>query len=208
MATSPTKNFTSQLPPERPDPIVLIVPLVLKLIVYCWLIWFFIQAIDAFYEYMPGDAWPFMLNMFRMWTFLPIHEAGHLFFTPLGTTMMFLGGSILQILLPLLWSLLGFRKRWQTAPFALFWVGENMMDVSLYVRDAPTRYLPLLGGHASRHDWYNILVGWDAVKHSGTLADILFFFGALVCMVSIIAGISWAIMRYLHPPPPQTLSTD
>jgi hypothetical protein len=137
-----------------------------------------------------------------MWTFLPIHEAGHLFFMPFGTVMMFLGGSILQILLPLLWFALAARQRSAVAPFPLFWVGENLMDVSLYLRDAPVRQLPLLGGHRSGHDWFNILSRWDLLGAAEPMADILYITGFLVAAAAIAAGITVAVRRYRRPPVP------
>lgn len=192
--TSPRADF--------PDPIVGRTLLAARCALYLWLAYVLYQAAITFISYTPGAPWPFLLSMIRMWTFLPIHEAGHLFFMPFGTVVMFLGGSILQVLLPLLWFGIALRQRSSVAPFPLFWVGENFMDVSLYVRDAPVRQLPLLGGHASRHDWFNILSRWDLLGATESMADILYLAGLLVSAAAIAAGVTLAVRSYLHPPPP------
>lgn len=183
---------------DDPDPLVRRAILVLRLALYLWLAYVLTQAISAFSSYTPGQQWPFLLAMLRMWTFLPIHEAGHLFFMPFGTVMMFLGGSILQILLPLAWFAIALRQRSSVAPFPLFWVGENIMDVSLYIRDAQVRHLPLLGGHRSGHDWFNILSRWDLLEAAVPAADISFVFGLLVCISAIVAGMGLALRSYRH----------
>ena len=114
---------------------------------------------------------------------------------------MFLGGSLLQVLLPLAWFLVAVRQRSDAAPFPLFWVGENMKDVSLYMRDAPVRQLPLLGGHKSGHDWFNIFSRWDMLQSADTISDVTFIFGILVCVGAIAAGCALAGRRFRNPIP-------
>ena len=185
------------------DPLVLRVLLALRCALYLWLTYFLFQAATTFISYTPGQPWPFLLSMVRMWTFLPIHEAGHLFFGPFGTVVMFLGGSILQVLLPLLWFLLALKQRSDVAPFPLFWAGENLLDVSLYIRDATLRQLPLLGGHRSGHDWFNILSRWDLLASAETIADVTYMCGIMICVAAIAAGITLSVRSYRHPPPMQ-----
>lgn len=186
---------------DLPDPSVSRALLAARCALYCWLSYVLYQASIAFLSYTPGTAWPFLLSMIRMWTFLPIHEAGHLFFMPFGTVMMFLGGSLLQVLLPAAWFALALRQRSTVAPFPLFWTGENIMDVSLYLRDAPVRQLPLLGGHKSGHDWFNILSRWDLLGAAGPIADVLYILGLLVSAAAVAAGLTLAVRAYRNPPP-------
>jgi hypothetical protein len=174
-------------------------PLVLKLAVYVWLSYFFYQAVTTFYEYRPGQSWPLMLSIIRTFTFLPIHEAGHFIFILFGKTLYILGGSFWQIMFPLLWFIIAFNRRSAVAPFALFWVGENMMDISLYMRDAPVRQLPLLGGHKSGHDWYNLFSEWNLLDSAGTFANIFYFLGAIICIGAIAAGVYLSFRSFLRP---------
>jgi hypothetical protein len=192
--------------PTRPtlqmDPLERYVPLGLKAFVYLILAIYLIQAADVFYEYVPGTHWPFLLMAIRNGIFLFIHEGGHFLFMFFGDTLHFLGGSFWQIVFPLLSFILAVRKRSHfIAPFALFWVGTNMMDVSLYMRDAPIRLLPLLGGHKSWHDWWNLFRKWDMLDSAGAVADLFYFLGLFVSIVAIGGGVYLAIHRFLNPIP-------
>jgi hypothetical protein len=187
------------------DPLERWAPLALKLTLYGFLTYYFYQASITFVEYRPLQHWPTLLSTFRMFTFLPIHEAGHLFFSFFGRTTMILGGSIMQVLLMLIWFLIALRERSHVAPFPLYWVGINLMDVSLYVRDAQFRALPLLGGDSSGHDWYNLLTQWNALDSAGTIADVLYLSGVAVAGGAIATGIFLAFTRFVHvviPPVP------
>jgi hypothetical protein len=84
-------------------------------------------------------------------------------------------------------------------------VGENFMDVSLYMRDAPLRQLPLLGGHISRHDWYNLFTDWNMLESAESVADAVFFAGILLCIGAIGSGIVLSVKAFLHP---QIQATD
>lgn len=176
--------------------------------VYAFLIVIFYQAADAFDEYTFGKSWPGLLNVIRTFTFLPIHEAGHFLFGFAGRTIMLLAGSGFQILLPLLWCAVAASQRSQTAPFALFWVGENCMDVSLYIRDAQHRALPLLGGSSTGHDWYNLLSGWDALGSAEGIADIVYYSGMSICLAAIVLGLILALITYVRSSRPAGLQAS
>ena len=190
------------------DPIERLIPFALKLLMYGWLCYFFYQAVITYDDYTAGKQWPFMLSMFRMWTFLPMHEAGHFLFALFGRTLTILGGSFWQIMFPLLWFLIALKQRSHVAPFALFWAGENMMDVSLYMRDAPWRLLPLLGGHKSGHDWYNLFTMWDAMDSAETFADMFFYGGILICLCAIGAGVFLAVRSFVASSKPITTTVE
>ena len=193
---------TTTRPTLQMDPLERYVPLGLKGFVYLILVIYLIQAADVFYEYVPGTHWPFLLMAIRNGIFLFIHEGGHFLFMFFGDTLHVLGGSFWQIVFPLLSFIMAVRKRSHfIAPFALFWVGTNMMDVSLYMRDAPIRLLPLLGGHKSWHDWWNLFRKWEMLDSAGTVADLFYFTGLLVSIVAIGGGIYLAIDRFLNPLP-------
>ena len=188
-----------QAPPPVPlDPVERYVPLLFKAAVYALLTVFFFQALDAFYEYRPGMRWGNFLFIFRTFTFLPLHEGGHFLFRFFGRTLYVLGGSFWQIVFPLLWFIIAFRQRSQVFPFALFWVGENMMDVSLYIRDAPVRMLPLLGGDKTGHDWHYLLSQWGEMDSAGTLADFMYYGGVITCIGAIATGIALALITFIQ----------
>ena len=61
---------------------------------------------------------------------LPFHEAGHLLFMPFGRFMMFLGGTLGQILMPIICLAMFLLKTRDPfgASVALWWTAENFMD--------------------------------------------------------------------------------
>lgn len=188
--------------PQPRDPLERYVPLGLKLAVYLLLVVYLFQAAEAFYEYIPGQPWPFLLRTIRNGIFLFIHEGGHALFFLFGRTLTILGGSFWQVAFPLLSFIIAVRKSSHfVAPFALFWVGTNMMDVSLYMRDAPVRRLPLLGGHKAGHDWWNLFREWGILDSAGTWADVFYFGGLAIAIGAIGWGIYLSVERFFNPLP-------
>jgi ribosomal protein L40E len=125
---------------------------------------------------------------------LPFHEAGHLLFIPLGRFMTILGGSLGQILMPLI--CLGTFVIKTHDPFgasvALWWTAESFMDIAPYINDARDMDLMLLGGVTGKetdgHDWNNILtmLGWLEYDHR--LAHLTYNFGILLMVTSFAWG--------------------
>ena len=104
---------------------------------------------------------------------LPFHEAGHVFFMPFGRFMTVLGGTLGQILMPLI-CLATFLLKTRdpfAASVALWWTAENFMDTAPYINDARTLELMLLGGVTGQevegHDWEYLLgtLGWLRYDH-------------------------------------------
>ncbi len=200
---SPLRHNTSRRTyTSQGDPLERWIPLGLKIFVYFLLLVYLIQAAEAFYEYVPGRSWPFLLAAIRNGIFLFIHEGGHALFMFFGRTLNILGGSFWQIMFPLLSFVIALRNRSHfIAPFALFWVGTNMMDVSLYMRDAPVRMLPLLGGHKVGHDWWNLFRQWEMLDSAGAWADFFYFTGLLISIAALAGGVYLAVQRFLNPIP-------
>ena len=121
---------------------------------------------------------------------LPFHEFGHVIFGPFGTFMMFLGGSLFQIMLPLL-PLFAFMVRQRdnfAASIMLWWVGQNFIDVSVYIADAPSRALPLINGNEDSHDWWNLLSMSNSLDSAGTYANLCFVLGVLIMLLANVWG--------------------
>lgn len=131
-----------------------------------WTVTFVLVPACAYFLFVDWDA-PGLVGapwlLFHSLDLL-VHEAGHFFFQFFGRTMMIAGGSLLQILLPgiVAWSALTWGSR---AGFQLgmFWLGQCLIDVSIYAADAEARAIPLIGNLSrDHHDWYNLLqpIGW------------------------------------------------
>ena len=97
------------------------------------------------------------------WKFLDgvnliIHEAGHMVFMPFGEFMMIAGGSLFQVIMPAAFVYYFFREcKFFSASLVLFWVGQSLINVSVYANDAQAMNLPLLGGGDAIHDWNYLL---------------------------------------------------
>src|SRR5512142_68781 len=120
--------------------------------VLAYLTLFIVTAYDpAAGNYHP----PFLLWMLDTLN-LFIHEAGHFFMRPFGMWMYVFGGSFVQVLLPLLLLVVTWRQKPWQAPLPAFWLGESMVNVSVYISDAPVRKLHLIAGGLI-HDWHWLL---------------------------------------------------
>lgn len=93
---------------------------------------------------------------------LIFHEAGHIIFSPFGPFMTAFGGSLLQVLVPVIAAVAFIR---QDDPFSAaicaWWAGQNLVDLAPYIAYARSLALVLLGGRTGAevegHDWEFIL---------------------------------------------------
>lgn len=117
---------------------------------------------------------------------LPIHETGHLLFSPFGDVPQLLGGSLFQIVLPLIFAGAFGRRGDRFAAFAcLWWTAHSCWDVSIYIGDARSRVLPLLGDDPDAHDWFNLLGIWDRLGEDRLWAARLRQVGTLLCLGAV-----------------------
>lgn len=116
---------------------------------------------------------------------LPIHEAGHLVFSPFGRTLSIWGGTLLQLIFPAVFCGY-FALRGETAgtAFTAFWFGESLRYSSVYIGDARAMVLPLVGG--GEHDWNTILGDLGLLGSDRTIADLVGFFGWAVMILSTL----------------------
>jgi hypothetical protein len=125
---------------------------------------------------------------------LPFHEAGHLFFRPLGRFMTSLGGSLGQLSMPLVCfaALLIVKRDNFGASACLWWFGENFIDLAPYINDARALSLPLLGGNTGRgapygfHDWEFILSETGLLRHDHLLAGVAHKLGVLFMALALV----------------------
>jgi len=138
---------------------------------------FMIHGVD--WEYIGGS---FMHNIN-----LAFHEFGHVLFMPFGHFMMILGGSLFQIMMPLI-ALFSFSLQMRdnfAAAIMLWWTGQSFIDVAPYIADAKYRALPLIRGMGEEsHDWGNLLTMLNRVDSAGTYANLAFTMGCLLMLLS------------------------
>ena len=117
---------------------------------------------------------------------LVIHEAGHVFAIILPRFFQILAGSALQVILPAACALTFLHQR-QIASFAvaLFWTGESITDVAIYMADAKKQALPLLGGDGTVHDWNYLLAQLHLLGWAQSLGRLTFGVGILLIAAAL-----------------------
>lgn len=141
-----------------------------------------------------------VMNTFIHGPNLIFHEAGHIFFMPFGEFMTILGGSLFQCFFP--FSLIFvFLRQEQPSPlgalFALWWTGQNMTDVALYISDASTRSLPLIGGMSEEaHDWGNLLTMMNLLEYDHIIALMVHYIGMGCMLLTFLIGLKLIIEKY------------
>jgi hypothetical protein len=105
---------------------------------------------------------------------LIFHEMGHVVFSPFGRTLTILGGTILQLFVPIAAAIhLGF---WQRDGFGFgvctSWLSFSLWNVATYMADALRDELPLvsLGDGEPSHDWGTLLTEWHVLNHADHFA--------------------------------------
>jgi hypothetical protein len=138
--------------------------------------------------YKP-DEWHFLDNVN-----LVIHEAGHIVFMPFGEFVMIAGGSLFQVIVPLVFCGYFFwRGQYYAGCLTAFWPGESILNVSVYARDAVEMQLPLLGGQDSIHDWNYMLDRLGMLGSTATIAGLIRFAGALTIIAALVGAIYFAL---------------
>ena len=118
---------------------------------------------------------------------LPIHETGHIVFGMFGELITALGGSLFQVIVPVIFVGYFLRRREQyAASVALWWVAENLWYVATYVADAQEQALPLVGG--GEHDWAFILAELDVLRYDDRIAAMIRFVGIVLFGIAILWG--------------------
>ncbi len=144
---------------------------------------------------------------------LPIHEAGHLVFRPLGELPMIAGGTILQCLAPIA---AGVYLRWKQddafgAAFCLGWFATNCFDAGTYAADARGMLnLPLVsfGGQSfgadGGGDWTRLLGHFGLLERDQAISRAWRALGTASMLLALAYGawLCWLIARVRQGPPP------
>jgi hypothetical protein len=129
---------------------------------------------------------------------LMIHEAGHPLFGILGgggedgfgRTLMVLGGTLLELIVPFVCAVYFFfqRQAYGTA-FCGFWFSENLLYIANYMSDARTASQPLVGGDES--DWTILFTQWNVLVRDTQIAAVTRTIGWL----GMLAAVAWFAYR-------------
>ena len=121
-----------------------------------------------------------------------IHETGHLVFGPLGEVIGAAGGTMFQLIVPgvFVWY---FARRGDrhAATVPLWWIAQNLWNISVYVRDARVQELPLVGG--GEHDWAFLLGRFGVLAHDQGIGRGVHAIGVILYLVAVGSGIKFAL---------------
>lgn len=130
---------------------------------------------------------------------LVFHEAGHLIFSPLGQFITVLGGSLMQVLIPVIAAIAFIRQQQPFgAAICVWWAGQNLIDLAPYIADARALQLVLLGGRTGAevegHDWEFILTRLRLVHRDQAIGRAAHALG-MVIMIGSLAFAARSIVR-------------
>ena len=159
-----------------------------------------------FRDYMPlpegwgrVETWLFPLSMAD----LAFHEAGHPVFGILGFGNQFItaaGGTLMQLLIPSI-CMFEFARRRSFAGilFVLFWLGENLINISYYMADARQQVIILItgmsGSEGGMHDWHTMLGALGLSGYCVGLGQTVFFAGCFLMALAPLCGFFAFIRR-------------
>jgi hypothetical protein len=124
---------------------------------------------------------------------LVIHEGGHFFFSWFGHTLMILGGTLGELLVPLFCAIYFFWQREATGfAFCSFWFFENFPYIGTYMADARTGVLPLVGSEES--DWTILFGQWGLLLQDQKIGGTIRILGWLG-MIAIFAWLAFRMRR-------------
>lgn len=104
-----------------------------------------------------------------------IHEAGHSVFGIFGDTMGLWGGTIGQLLPPIIAAIFfWWQKSLVSVAVVLLWFFENFFMIAGYMATARSEGPVVMGVTGiGIHDWWMILVRWRALQYDTTIAAIV-----------------------------------
>jgi hypothetical protein len=145
-----------------------------------------LAAYALFLAYALADRSGFLFIDFAN---LMIHECGHPLFSWFGNTIMIMGGTLAELIVPLACAAYFFVKR--DAPgftFSGFWFFENFLYIGVYMADARAQALPLVG--SGDHDWAILFGKWGLLPQDQKIGHATRFLGWLG-MLGVAGWFAW-----------------
>lgn len=132
--------------------------------------------------------------------FLPIHEGGHLLFRWFGDVPMVMGGTLLQLLVPLSLAVyFVFHRHTTGAAFCAFFFFENFLNVAVYMADARAQalqYVTVGDPEFAEHDWFVMFSWLGLLERDTSIAAAVRFLGWL----GKLGVVAWLVRRArAHP---------
>ena len=113
--------------------------------------------------------------------------------------MSMAGGTLLQLLIPCGITIAFFC---QGQPYSgsvmLMWCGQNFFGISVYIRDARAKALPLVGGEI--HDWGYMLGKTGLLEYDQIIGRFVWSLGLISVIAAFFLSVRFAISSSrIHP---------
>ena len=132
-------------------------------------------------------------------TVILFHEAGHVIFSPFGEALRVAGGTLGQLLMPLVCAVALHRRGDNFgAAICIAWMALSGIDASVYAYDAADPVLPLIGGGTgadSFHDFVFLFDRYGQLHHARGWAIAM----KALATLALYASLAWAaVLLYLQ----------
>jgi hypothetical protein len=132
---------------------------------------------------------------------IAVHETGHVLFAQSGGTLALLGGTLLQLLLPLALAMhFTMRRDEHAASVCVWWIGQNLIVIGSMM--AGTTDLALPDPWRGEQEWHLLFGQWDVILFAMQYAQLTRGLGVLVMLVSVV----WGVCEALRTPPRRALA--
>ncbi len=119
---------------------------------------------------------------------LLFHEGGHVIFGVFGEYPGMWGGTLMQLLCPLVIAISFFRRGDHFSAYVvLCWLGQNFFHMTPYIKDARAESLPLVGGGI--HDWHFILARAGLLDMDQWIGNAVWCAGFSVIVFAVFMGV-------------------
>jgi len=150
-----------------------------------------IITVYMFYYLTSLSDWHFIDNVN-----LIFHEAGHVVFGFFGDFITTIGGTLMQLLVPVIFIYYFYRnENYFASSLLLFWLGQNFLNISVYAGDAIKMGLPLLGGDNVYHDWNHLLSSINILQYTDQISAFFYFVGIVVLIFAVVYSIKFSISK-------------
>lgn len=117
---------------------------------------------------------------------LLFHEAGHMILIFAGDTLHYLGGTLGQMSFPIIFTAAFIlRRQLYSALIMLWWLGENLTGIGIYMADARAQVLTLIGGD---HDWAFLFAKYNLLPYDVLIGNIFWWSGIILMVAALGAG--------------------
>jgi hypothetical protein len=162
--------------------------------------------VTAFGHLLDPEKWSLVSGIV-----LGTHELGHIVFAPFPEVWTVAGGTILQLVAPIIVAVILYRQKEPIGvAMAGCWLAISLAGVAVYMADASKGELQLVsvgGGDDAMHDWTYLFDHFNLIRSDQIIADRTRGIGWIVLGLSFFYGF-WYCLKGLTSPPVSAKSLE